>query len=85
MAGTDPSDASSFLKVQLTGLPGTATISFGAQSNKTYTVEYRDALNTGAWTKLADVLARANHRVETIADPTANTNRFYRIVTPRQP
>jgi hypothetical protein len=85
LAGTDPSDASSFLKVQLTGLPGTATISFGAQSNKTYTVEYRDALNTGAWTKLADVLARANNRVETIADPTANTNRFYRVVTPRQP
>jgi hypothetical protein len=35
--------------------------------------------------KLADVVAHATNRVELITDPAPATNRFYRLVTPRQP
>ena len=85
IAGTDPTNALSFLKVELAAASNAATVKFGAISNKTYTVLFSDALPGGAWTKLADVLARATNRLESVPDPGWTSNRFYRIATPRQP
>ena len=85
IAGTDPTNALNYLKIDsLTAGPG-AILSFGAVSNKTYTVQYNDALNFGLWLKLADVAARATNHTEVIIDPGYSTNRFYRVATPRQP
>ena len=83
IAGTNPTNNASFLQVQLTAaaLP---TITFGAISNRTYTIQYRDQLNQ-PWSRLADVLAEPANIVRTMVDPTWTTNRFYRAVTPRQP
>ena len=83
-AGTDPFDASSYLRVNLV-VPGLATINFNAVSNRTYTVQYTDGLAPPAWQKFADVLARTNNRPEVFVDPNARTNRFYRLVIPLQP
>jgi hypothetical protein len=60
-------------------------VAFGAEADKTYTVLFSDDLGLGSWSRLADVLARTNSRMEIIADPAGGTNRFYRAVTPRQP
>jgi hypothetical protein len=84
-AGTDPTNSASFLRVSVAAVANQAVISFGASSNKTYTIQFSDRISTGQWAKLADVLARPNNRVETIIDPAWTTNRFYRAVTPRQP
>jgi hypothetical protein len=83
IAGTNPTNNASFLQVQLTAaaLP---TVTFGAISNRTYTLEYRDRLNQ-PWSHLTDVLARPTNAIETILDSTWTTNRFYRVLTPRQP
>jgi hypothetical protein len=54
-------------------------------ANRSYTIQYTDALGTGAWMKLADLFARPTNRVEKISDPAWNTNRFYRVVLPQQP
>jgi hypothetical protein len=82
-AGTNPTNNASFLQLEISA--GTApAITFGAISNRTYTIEYRDALNE-PWSRLADVLARPSNVVETITDSMGSTNRFYRAVTPRQP
>jgi hypothetical protein len=85
IAGTDPNDAQSYLKVD--PMPGSSgsTISFGAISNKTYTVQSKDGLDAAPWQKLADFVAHATNRVEIVADPGPFTNRFYRLVTPRLP
>ena len=64
---------------------GQPALVFGAEPNKTYTVQFNDDLRTSLWSKLADIFARTNSRVEMIPDPNATTNRFYRLVTPRQP
>ena len=85
VAGTDPTDANSSLKVSLGLAPGQATVSFGAISNRTYTIQYNDTLGAGPWAKLADIFARTNSRIETVLDANWRTNRFYRAVTPRQP
>ena len=85
IAGTDPNNSLSYLKVEAATTPGTTAVQFGAMSNHTYTVQFTDALGTGAWSRLADVPARATNFTLQISDPTATTNRFYRVATPRQP
>src|SRR4030095_2947564 len=83
-AGTDPTDNSSYLKVDLSPAHGAAVISFGAVSNKTYSIQYTDGLGSG-WLKLTDVIARSVNRVEMITNSPASGGRFYRAVTPQQP
>jgi len=83
-AGTDPANPASYLRVDLTTVPGQATVRFGAVSNKTYTVQFAGRLPAPFWTGLADVPALSSNRVESFVDPTWTTNRVYRVVTPRQ-
>ena len=84
IAGTDPNNSLSYLKIETATTPGTAAVQFGAMSNHTYTVQFTDGLGVGTWSRLADVPARATNFTLQIPDPTATTNRFYRVATPRQ-
>jgi CotH kinase protein/Lamin Tail Domain len=84
VAGTIPTNALSYLKVDQLTPPAGAIVQFQAVSNRTYTVQYRDAMGPGTWNNLADVGAHGTNRVATIPDPGSTTNRFYRLVTPRQ-
>lgn len=84
-AGTNPTNALSFLKVEISAAAGQATLRFGAVSNLTYTLQYLDRLGDDAWTRLADVPARRTNHVETITHTNSTGSGFYRVVTPRQP
>ena len=84
-AGTDPTNALSYLKIDSISAGVRASITFGTISNRTYTVQFTDALAAGAWSRLVDVPARASNRVEQVFDPNYTTNRFYRLATPQQP
>ncbi len=85
-AGTNPTNAASCLKLEgVTHANGQASVSFNAVSNQTYTVEWCADLG-GAWTRLTDLVARTNSRVESVTDNTATeAARFYRVLTPRRP
>jgi hypothetical protein len=85
VAGTDPTNAASYLRIDAITFGVGATLWFGAISNRTYTLQYTDALGTALWSNLTDVVARATNRTEVITDPDFRTNRFYRVATPRQP
>lgn len=85
VAGTDPTDPNSYLKIESITAEAVATLTFRAVSNQTYTVECTGALETGTWSKLADVFARPVNREERVTDVTYNPNRFYRLVNPRRP
>ena len=85
IAGTNPRDSTSYLKVDQVSANSPSQISFQALSNRTYSVQFTDDLNAPAWTTLADILARTNNRIETVMDSTPATNRMYRIATPRAP
>ncbi len=64
------------------------TLTFNAEAGKTYTVLYRDALDTAhPWVKLLDVSAQASSGPYEAKDLNANssTTRFYQLVTPAQP
>jgi hypothetical protein len=84
-AGTDPANSASYLRVDANAVSNQATVQISAVSNRTYTVQYSDSLNSGQWRKLGDIFARPTNRVETFLDPGSSTNRFYRVLLPSQP
>jgi hypothetical protein len=88
-AGTDPQNKGDYLRVQSLALPDgldVALLRFVAVSNRTYTVQWRDAVAAGPWWKLEDVPARPVTREVEVRDGTAGLGqRFYRLATPRQP
>jgi hypothetical protein len=59
-------------------------IQFTANAGQTYTVQYRDSLATGNWSKLADVQP-VTQTAEVTDAAVTNSSRYYRIVTPPQP
>jgi hypothetical protein len=85
IAGTDPTNSLSYLKIEQSVTPGAASVEIGAVSNRTYTVQFTDALDSGAWNRLQDLAGRPTNSLWTVTDPAWTTNRYYRVVTPRQP
>jgi hypothetical protein len=78
--GTNPTNAASFLKVQIDGLTN-PVISFGAETNKTYTIQR--APHRGGPVDAAGQRAGEIHQpVESIVDPIGPARGFYRVVTP---
>ena len=88
LAGTDPQNKNSFLKVD-TELSngGGFELTFAAVSNKTYTVQSREILGSGNWSNLVNFAATPTNRVQQWTDTTATNEalRYYRIVTPTAP
>jgi hypothetical protein len=82
IAGTDPTNAASYLRIESGIIPGMASVQVAVISNRTYAVEYTDNLNSSSWNRLSVILARPNNRVETIPDPNWTSNRFYRVAVP---
>ncbi len=86
IAGTDPTNALSFLKIDSLTLGPGALLTFGALSNKTYTLQVTPEMNSSAWQNLLNIVARPTNRIESIIDPTPPAaNRVYRLMTPASP
>jgi hypothetical protein len=90
LAGTNPQDAQSCLRVELStgaGLPPVPVLNFLARAGKTYSLLRRNSAQDGPWTSLADVPATSTNRVVELRDSTAlapgQSQGFYRVVTPR--
>jgi hypothetical protein len=82
IAGTDPRDEQSYLKVDTISVAGSATLNFIARSNKTYTIQYNSELAPSGWVNFTNALSRPTNRLETIVDPALSPGRVYRLVTP---
>jgi hypothetical protein len=83
LAGTDPTNRLSNLRLDLTARPDGVFVRVGALANHTYSVQYRDFLS-GSWMKLGDIVAQPTNHMEMLLDRASTTNRFYRLVSPRQ-
>jgi len=61
--------------------PGQVDLAFTAVSNKTYLIQFRDSLTSGAWQTLIDVPADSFTRQYTISDSfgASQRSRFYRL------
>lgn len=84
IAGTDPEDAMSYLKVdRVEAVAGAVTLDFLVTSNRTYSVQYRPTLATGGWQVWLNLPARATNRLERVLDPSPGAlGRYYRLSTP---
>ena len=88
IAGTDPLNGASFLKLNSAAVAGSGlSIKFNAVAGKTYSVLWTDNLGSSTWLKLADVPAQAMSGEVTVTDAAMNsgTARYYRLVTPQAP
>jgi len=85
IAGTDPNDPLSYLKIDRLRVANLATLTFSTVSNRTYAVQYHDQLDAGPWSTLTNVAARLTNHVEVIVDPQSSPARYYRLMTPGPP
>jgi hypothetical protein len=83
MSGTDPRDPESYLKIAGIHRGIGLEIVFEAQSNRTYSVEYREQVEPALWRRLAEVSASPTNRMMRISDVSGSPGRYYRLGTPR--
>jgi hypothetical protein len=83
LAGTNPLDANSRLRVERINTAGGAVqFEFTAASNRTFTVQFKDALEAISWSVLTNIPAAPQARVISISVPPTNSTRFYRLGAP---
>jgi hypothetical protein len=84
LAGTDPTNALSYLKLEPLAWAGASNVllQFGAVSNRNYTIEFRDSLETGGWSNLFTIPAVNSNRVMALTNAVATPMRVYRIAIP---
>ena len=85
IAGTNPTNAASYLKVSGIAATSSALITFEAVAGRTYTVEYSDDLTNPVWGKVADVTPLTADGPVSVTDANPQPDRYYRLVTPRHP
>jgi hypothetical protein len=87
VAGTDPRDAASRLKVNSITLSDNSTvIRFTAVAGKTYSLLWSEDVANGPWLKVQDISAQVLTQELAVSDSNAlRTMRFYRLVTPHVP
>lgn len=84
-AGTDPRDALSYLRIDIGRDGGGMLLEFMAVSNKSYSLLYRDSIESNRWFRLQDFGLTSTNRVEQVRDSTGAARRYYRLTTPRGP
>ena len=82
IAGTNPTNALSCLKLRLASHGKAGVLTFAAAPNTGYTLEFKDQLGPGAWTTVTEVGARTTNRTAIVVDPSTGQSRFYRLATP---
>ena len=89
LAGTDPNDANSALRVSRNperGPDGSVTISWASVPGKRYRLQYKNSLSDASWIEVPATIEATGETSSTI-DPTSGTatNRYYRIATVPEP
>jgi len=86
VAGTNPTNALSVLRLSLT--TGNTVLEFTAQTNLTYSLQYRTNLALGGWLSLSNVPSIINtvRTIQvTVPNAPADWERYYRVATPIVP
>jgi hypothetical protein len=87
IAGTDPRNAQSYLRVANVGIQGTdVVLHFEAVGDKSYTIQGRELIGSGEWQRVVDLSPQGTTKTMDVLDhliPGSN-ERYYRIVTPQQ-
>jgi hypothetical protein len=79
LAGTDPNDSQSQLMIESITTDTAVHLNFQAVSNRTYTIQFCEILNSTNWNTLVEIPARTTNYISTIIDNLSLHDRFYRI------
>ena len=84
LAGTNPLDPTSYLRIDGAGSPGGIRLRVRAVAGRSYTIQYRDTLDAGQWSALTNIAAQAADHATEILDalPVGVAKKFYRLSTP---
>ena len=84
IAGTDPSDPKSYLKIESLKVDGGGTqLELYARSNRSYSVEFRESVGLGTWQTLTNIPAEPQGGIKRVIDPyPVSGGRLYRLATP---
>jgi hypothetical protein len=86
VAGTNPTNALSVLRLALTTLNG-GQLEFVAQSNIAYTIQYRTNIGFAPWSTVTNIAGQS--LIQTIQlnapNPLPSAERYFRVVTPQLP
>jgi autotransporter-associated beta strand protein len=85
IAGTDPLDRLSCLKLSVTSAVTNALLSFSGVSNHTYTVQFQEQPGGATWQRLSNISALPSNTPVTIPVVPTNAARFFRLATPQLP
>jgi hypothetical protein len=87
VAGTNPTNALSLLKLALTTTTNAAVLEFEAQTNISYTVQWRTSLSSALWSNLTSITAQTFVRTVQVnaPNPPPEVERYYRVATPAVP
>jgi hypothetical protein len=87
LAGTDPRDAASIFKLEALRAQSDVILRFTAQANKSYTVQFRSSLASGAWQTYSNVAPQSVSRALEMIDRDASSqaSRYYRLIIPSGP
>jgi hypothetical protein len=80
IAGTDPTDPNSVLKLhsRLPGTAGTFALDWLSATGRTYTIEFKPTI-TGNWQTLSNNIAGTGAMLEVVDSAAGTSNRFYRL------
>ncbi len=86
LAGTNPTNALSVLKIVLTATNANQ-LQFVAQSNISYSLQWRTNLSGGSWSNLTSIIAQPLVRTVEVNSASAPSapERYLRVVTPQSP
>ena len=80
LAGTDPQDANSVLRITGISRNGSnVTVSFNAVANKSYRLEYKNAMNDALWQPVSDLTPNVTGTAQILDATAAGNMRLYRI------
>jgi len=83
VAGTNPTDSSSLLKLSLT-TTNSGVLEFTAQTNVAYRVQYRTNLTTAPWNTVTDLAPQSVVRPVQVntPKPPPERERYYQVIVP---
>ncbi len=85
IAGTNPTNRLSYLKIDSLGFGQAAVLTFVAAANTTYSVQFTETLGQGGWKELTSIRGGPVESIRTVVDPAAGLGRFYRLSVAQQP
>ncbi|HEX5218965.1 MAG TPA: lamin tail domain-containing protein [Verrucomicrobiae bacterium] len=84
MAGTNPQDAASYLKLEAIPAGGSINLRFEAKAKRSYSLLKAGAPDSGFWFSVTNVPAASSDRVISVPQSTSGMQ-FFRVTTPAQP